>query len=68
MGSAKTGEVWYLVPEHFTYETIGLGGIGAMGEGVTADAEGNVYGGEIGPAWLRGITKYELKLSPNESP
>ena len=27
----------------------GMGGIGSMGEGVTVDAEGNVYAGEVGP-------------------
>jgi len=63
VGSAVTGDVWYFVPEHFIYETVGLGGFGAMGEGVTADASGNVFAGEIGPAWLRGITKFTPRLT-----
>ena len=63
VGSAVTGEVWYFVPEHFIYETVGLGGFGAMGEGVTADASGNVFAGEIGPARLRGITKFTPRLT-----
>lgn len=64
VGSAVTGEVWYFVAEHFLNETIGLGGFGAMGEGVTVDRHGNVYTGEIGPPSLRGVTKFTLELQP----
>ncbi len=31
-----------------------------MGEGVTVDAEGNVYGGEVGP--VQGLTKFIPRL------
>jgi hypothetical protein len=31
-----------------------------MGEGVTADAQGNVFGGEVGP--VQGVTKFILRL------
>ena len=33
-----------------------MGGFGSMGEGVTVDAEGNVYAGEVGP--IQGMTKF----------
>jgi sugar lactone lactonase YvrE len=67
IGSAVTGEVWYFVPEHFLNETVGLGGFGAMGEGVTVAENGVVYAGEIGPPALRGITKFTPVLMPIES-
>jgi hypothetical protein len=38
----------------------GMGGYGSMGEGVTADAAGNVYAGEVGP--VQGLTKYVPRL------
>ncbi|MDX1383088.1 MAG: peptidyl-alpha-hydroxyglycine alpha-amidating lyase family protein [Thermoanaerobaculia bacterium] len=63
VGSAETGEVWYYVPEHMSERNSGMGGIGAMGEGVTADAEGNVYAGEVGP--VRGLTKFIPRLIPD---
>ena len=47
VGSARTGEVWYFIPEHVSARASGMGGIGSMGEGVTVDAEGNVYAGEV---------------------
>ena len=56
VGSARTGAVWYFVPEHVSARPTGMGGIGAMGEGVTVDAEGNVYAGEVGA--VQGITKF----------
>jgi len=59
-GSAKTGEVWYFVPEHLSKRASGMGGYGAMGEGVAVDAQGNVYGGEVGP--IQGVTKFILRL------
>ena len=60
VGSAQTGEVWYFVPEHVSERPSGMGGVGAMGEGVTADAEGNVYAGEVGP--VQGLTKFIPRL------
>ncbi len=60
VGSAKTGEVWFFVPEHVSKRASGMGGYGAMGEGVTADAQGNVFGGEVGP--VQGVTKFILRL------
>jgi hypothetical protein len=60
VGSARTGEVWYFVPEHVSERASGMGGFGSMGEGVTVDAEGNVYGGEVGP--VQGLTKFIPKL------
>ena len=56
VGSARTGEVWYFIPEHVSARNSGMGGIGSMGEGVTADAEGNIYAGEVGP--IQGMTKF----------
>ena len=60
VGSAETGEVWYFVPEHVSERPSGMGGVGAMGEGVTVDAEGTVYAGEVGP--VRGLTKFIPRL------
>jgi sugar lactone lactonase YvrE len=60
VGSARTGEVWYFVPEHVSKQPTGMGGIGAMGEGVAVDAQGNVYGGEVGP--VQGLTKFVPRL------
>ncbi|MBM3772673.1 MAG: hypothetical protein FJW27_15570 [Acidimicrobiia bacterium] len=60
VGSAKTGEVWYFTPEHVSKQPSGMGGYGSMGEGVTADAQGNVFAGEVGP--IQGVTKFALKL------
>lgn len=60
VGSAKTGEVWYFVPEHVSKQASGMGGYGSMGEGVTADAQGNVYAGEVGP--IQGVTKFIPRL------
>jgi len=60
VGSARTGEVWYFVPEHVSERPSGMGGVGSMGEGVTADRDGNVYAGEVGP--VQGLTKFILRL------
>ena len=60
VGSARTGEVWYFVPEHVSKQASGMGGYGSMGEGVTADAQGNVYAGEVGP--IQGMTKFIPRL------
>lgn len=60
VGSARTGEVWYYVPEHMSARASGMGGIGSMGEGVTADMFGNVIGGEVGP--ITGLTKFVPRL------
>ena len=37
--------------------------LASLGDGVTADASGNVFAGEIGPVWLRGITKFTPRLT-----
>jgi len=60
VGSARTGEVWYFVPEHVSRQPSGMGGYGSIGEGVAVDAAGNVYGGEVGP--IQGLTKYIPRL------
>ena len=60
VGSARTGEVWYFVPEHVSKNASGMGGYGSMGEGVAVDAAGNVYGGEVGP--VQGLTKFVPRL------
>lgn len=60
VGSARTGEVWYFVPEHVTKQPSGMGGYGSMGEGVTVDAAGNVFAGEVGP--VQGLTKFVPRL------
>ncbi len=60
VGSARTGEVWYFVPEHVSKQASGMGGYGSMGEGVAADAQGNVIGGEVGP--IQGLTKFIPRL------
>jgi hypothetical protein len=62
VGSARTGEVWYFIPEHVSERPSGMGGFGAMGEGVTVDAEGNIYTGEVGP--VQGMTKFVPRLIP----
>ena len=63
MGSARTGEVHYFVPEHVSERPSGMGGYGAMGEGVTVDAAGNVIAGEVGS--IRGLTKFIPRLIPD---
>jgi len=60
VGSARTGEVWYFVPEHVSKQASGMGGVGSMGEGVTVDAAGNVFAGEVGP--IQGMTKFVPRL------
>lgn len=62
VGNARTGEVLYFVPEHVSERPSGMGGYGSMGEGVTADSAGNVYGGEVGP--IQGLTKFVPRLIP----
>ena len=63
IGSASTGEVWYFIPEHVSERPSGMGGYGSMGEGVTADAQGNVIAGEVGP--IQGLTKFVPRLIPD---
>jgi DNA-binding beta-propeller fold protein YncE len=60
VGSARTGEVWFFTPEHMSARASGMGGYGSMGEGVTVDAQGNVYAGEVGP--VQGLTKFIPRL------
>lgn len=59
IGSAKTGEVKYFIPAHESPRPSGMGGEGSMGEGVTADKDGNIYAGEVGP--IQGLTKFVPK-------
>jgi sugar lactone lactonase YvrE len=61
VGSARTGEVWYYVPQHDAEVPSGGGGFGAMGEGVTVDAAGNVYAGEVGS--VTGMTRFIPRLT-----
>ncbi|MDA1235140.1 MAG: peptidyl-alpha-hydroxyglycine alpha-amidating lyase family protein [Acidobacteria bacterium] len=61
VGSARTGEVTYFVPEHFTKRAPGQGVYGSMGEGVAVDAQGNVYAGEVA---IRGLSKFIPRLIP----
>jgi len=56
VGSARTGEVRYFIPGHMTDAPEG-----AAGEGLTVDAEGNVYAAEV---TVRGLTKYIPRLLP----
>ena len=60
IGSARTGDVWYYIPQHDRQVPSGGGGFGAMGEGVTVDAAGNIYGGEVGS--VTGLTKFVPRL------
>lgn len=62
VGSARTGEVMYFVPEHVSERPSGMGGYGSMGEGVTVDRNGVVYAGEVGP--IQGLTKFIPRLMP----
>jgi len=63
VGSARTGEVYYFIPEHISPDRAsGMGGVGSMGEGVTVDAAGNVYAGEVGP--IQGMTRFVPRLIP----
>jgi sugar lactone lactonase YvrE len=65
IGRASDGEVLYFIPPHFIEDTILFpSGItvyseGAAGDGVTVDADGNVYAAEVGTGNpVMGITKY----------
>ena len=62
VGNARNGEVLYFVAEHNcgVRGFSGMGGIGCMGEGVTADRDGNVYGGEVGV--VAGVTRFVPRL------
>lgn len=62
VGNARNGEVLYFIPEHISARNSGMGGTGSMGEGVTADAAGNVYAGEVGP--IQGMTRFVPVLIP----
>ncbi len=56
VGSARTGEVMYFIPAHESARPSGMGGVGSIGEGVAADAAGNIIVGEVGP--IQGLTKF----------
>jgi len=62
IGSARTGEVHYFIPEHVSARPSGMGGYGSMGEGVTVDRDGIIYAGEVGP--VQGLTKFIPRLLP----
>ena len=62
VGSARTGDVHYFIREHVSERPSGMGGYGSMGEGVTADADGNIIAGEVGP--IQGLTKFIPRLMP----
>lgn len=62
VGSARTGQVFYFIPEHVSERPSGMGGTGSMGEGVTVDQNGVVYAGEVGP--IQGMTKFVPRLIP----
>lgn len=64
IGSARTGEVMYFIPEHMSERSSGMGGYGSMGEGVTVDRDGNIYAGEVGP--IQGLTRYVPELLPED--
>jgi sugar lactone lactonase YvrE len=57
IGSARTGEVHYLIPDPIPNCT-GT----CTAEGVTVDRFGNVYGAEVGP--VGGIKRYEPRYLP----
>jgi len=65
IGRASDGEVLYFIPPHFIEDTflfpsgITVYSEGAAGDGVTFDADGNIYAGEVGTGNpIVGITKY----------
>jgi sugar lactone lactonase YvrE len=63
VGNARNGEVLYFIPEHVsTIRPSGMGGVGAMGEGVTADKDGNIYAGDVGV--FKGMTRFVPRLIP----
>jgi sugar lactone lactonase YvrE len=65
IGRASDGEVLYFIPPHFIWDTflfpsgITVYSEGAAGDGITVDADGNIYAGEVGTGNpIVGITKY----------
>ena len=63
VGNARNGEVLYFIPEHVSLvRPSGMGGVGAMGEGVTVDRDGNVYAGDVGV--FKGMTRFVPRLIP----
>ena len=63
VGNARNGEVLYFIPEHVsTIRPSGMGGVGAMGEGVTVDKDGNIYAGDVGV--FKGMTRFVPRLIP----
>lgn len=65
IGRASDGEVLYFIPPHFIEDAflfpsgITVYSEGAAGDGVTVDADGNIYAGEVGTGNpIVGITKY----------
>lgn len=60
IGSARTGDVYFFIPEHMSERNSGMGGYGSMGEGVTVDENGVIYAGEVGP--VQGLTRFVPRL------
>ena len=60
IGSARTGDVYFFIPEHMSDRNSGMGGYGSMGEGVTVDGNGVIYAGEVGP--IQGLTRFVPRL------
>ncbi len=56
IGSAKDGKVLYFIPDPSNTDPNAKGTLAA--EGVTVDADGNIYGAEVGP---RAVKKYVKK-------
>ena len=54
VGSARTGEVLYFIPDPADSNDGPLRGT-SFSEGVAVDAAGNIYGAEVGP---KGLKKY----------
>jgi sugar lactone lactonase YvrE len=58
IGSAKDGKVWAFIPDPNPNADTGPGAATSAAEGVAADAQGNIYGAEVGP---RALKKYIRK-------
>jgi len=64
IGSAKDGTVKYLIPDPDTRKRPDFTGT-STAEGVAADAQGNIYGAEVGP---KRVTKYVRKAATSSQP
>lgn len=57
IGSAKDGKVWSFIPDPNPSPDSGPGAGTSAAEGVAADAQGNIYGAEVGPRALKRYVK-----------